>query len=67
MLLSLTEEMHIFADLSLQSGQDLTKINFKDQSWLGLKTRSRKLLYYFNFTNHSTATGYCLICCLMER
>ncbi|XP_050419991.1 integrin-linked protein kinase [Adelges cooleyi] len=28
-------------DLALQSGQDLTKINFKDQSWLGLKTRSR--------------------------
>lgn len=32
----------MFIDLSLQSGQDLTKINFKDQSWLGLKTRSRK-------------------------
>lgn len=33
-----------FTDLALQSGQDLTKINFKDQSWLGLKTRSRKLV-----------------------
>ncbi|XP_039286638.1 integrin-linked protein kinase isoform X2 [Nilaparvata lugens] len=28
-------------DLALESGQDLKKVNFKDQSWLGLKTRSR--------------------------
>ncbi|CAG0913637.1 unnamed protein product [Notodromas monacha] len=28
-------------DLAYKSGQDLKKIAFKDQSWLGLKTRSR--------------------------
>ncbi|XP_026685822.1 integrin-linked protein kinase, partial [Diaphorina citri] len=28
-------------ELAVQNNQDLTKINFKDQSWLGLKTRSR--------------------------
>uniref|UniRef100_A0A1L8DMM9 Putative tyrosine kinase specific for activated gtp-bound n=1 Tax=Nyssomyia neivai TaxID=330878 RepID=A0A1L8DMM9_9DIPT len=28
-------------DLAVESGQELRKINFKDQSWLGLKTRSR--------------------------
>ncbi|KAK7867757.1 hypothetical protein R5R35_002258 [Gryllus longicercus] len=28
-------------DLAVETGQDLKKINFKDQSWLGLKTRSR--------------------------
>lgn len=30
-----------FHDLAVETGQDLNKINFKDQSWLGLKTRSR--------------------------
>lgn len=29
-------------DLAVEYGQDLKKIQFKDQSWLGLKTRSRK-------------------------
>ncbi|CAH0390689.1 unnamed protein product [Bemisia tabaci] len=28
-------------DLAVELGQDTKKINFKDQSWLGLKTRSR--------------------------
>ncbi|XP_011696019.1 PREDICTED: integrin-linked protein kinase [Wasmannia auropunctata] len=28
-------------DLAVEYGQDLKKIQFKDQSWLGLKTRSR--------------------------
>ncbi|XP_014278313.1 integrin-linked protein kinase [Halyomorpha halys] len=28
-------------DLAIETGQDLKKITFKDQSWLGLKTRSR--------------------------
>lgn len=28
-------------ELALETGQDLKKITFKDQSWLGLKTRSR--------------------------
>jgi hypothetical protein len=31
-----------FLELALETGQDLKKITFKDQSWLGLKTRSRK-------------------------
>ena len=43
--------MHKIIDLSLQSGQDLTKINFKDQSWLGLKTRSSELLKYLSKLN----------------
>ncbi|XP_065210633.1 integrin-linked protein kinase-like [Planococcus citri] len=30
-----------FHELALENGQDLKKINFRDQSWLGLKTRSR--------------------------
>lgn len=33
-------------DLAVEYGQDLKKIQFKDQSWLGLKTRSRK--YFSN-------------------
>ncbi|KAL4706221.1 hypothetical protein ACJJTC_018405 [Scirpophaga incertulas] len=28
-------------ELAIQQGQDMKKIQFKDQSWLGLKTRSR--------------------------
>lgn len=28
-------------DLAIENGQELKKISFKDQSWLGLKTRSR--------------------------
>lgn len=28
-------------DIAVEAGQDLKKIKFKDQSWLGLKTRSR--------------------------
>uniref|UniRef100_A0A1B6DEG8 Uncharacterized protein n=1 Tax=Clastoptera arizonana TaxID=38151 RepID=A0A1B6DEG8_9HEMI len=35
---SLAKRLH---ELAVESGQDLKKINFKDQSWLGLKTRSR--------------------------
>jgi len=30
-----------FAELATANGQDLKKIQFKDQSWLGMKTRSR--------------------------
>jgi len=30
-----------FKELAIENGQDLRKITFKDQSWLGLKTRSR--------------------------
>ncbi|KAK7602548.1 hypothetical protein V9T40_008137 [Parthenolecanium corni] len=30
-----------FHELAVETGQDLKKINFRDQSWLGLKTRSR--------------------------
>lgn len=33
-------------DLAVEYGQDLKKIQFKDQSWLGLKTRSRKYISY---------------------
>jgi len=29
-------------ELAVETGQDLKRIGFKDQSWLGLKTRSRK-------------------------
>jgi hypothetical protein len=29
-------------ELAVETGQDLKKITFKDQSWQGLKTRSRK-------------------------
>ncbi|XP_015374320.1 PREDICTED: integrin-linked protein kinase-like [Diuraphis noxia] len=43
-------------DLALQSGQDLTKINFKDQSWLGLKTRSSKI---FSHPNVLPVIGCC--------
>jgi hypothetical protein len=28
-------------ELAIESGQELKKISFKDQSWMGLKTRSR--------------------------
>lgn len=35
---SLAKRLH---DIAVENGQDLTKIKFKDQSWLGLKTRSR--------------------------
>ncbi|XP_028174162.1 integrin-linked protein kinase homolog pat-4 [Ostrinia furnacalis] len=34
----LVQRLH---DLAIQQGQDMKKIQFKDQSWLGLKTRSR--------------------------
>lgn len=30
-----------FQDLAERNGQEMKKISFKDQSWLGLKTRSR--------------------------
>lgn len=35
---TLAKRLH---ELALETGQDLKKITFKDQSWLGLKTRSR--------------------------
>ncbi|XP_063910854.1 integrin-linked protein kinase [Zophobas morio] len=35
---SLAKSLH---DIAVEQGQDLKKITFKDQSWLGLKTRSR--------------------------
>uniref|UniRef100_A0A224XPM3 Putative integrin-linked kinase n=1 Tax=Panstrongylus lignarius TaxID=156445 RepID=A0A224XPM3_9HEMI len=35
---SLAKRLH---ELAIETGQDLRKITFKDQSWLGLKTRSR--------------------------
>ena len=39
--------MEIFlTDLAVEFGQDLKKIQFKDQSWLGLKTRSREFYSY---------------------
>jgi len=28
--------------MAVETGQDLKRIGFKDQSWIGLKTRSRK-------------------------
>ncbi|KAI4470654.1 serine-threonine protein kinase [Holotrichia oblita] len=31
----------VLHDIAVEAGQDLKKIKFKDQSWLGLKTRSR--------------------------
>lgn len=34
----------VFSELAVETGQDLKKINFRDQSWLGLKTRSRKYI-----------------------
>ncbi len=33
--------LNSFLELAVQYGQDLKKREFKDQSWLGLKTRSR--------------------------
>lgn len=38
-------DLFFFLDLAVEYGQDLKKIHFKDQSWLGLKTRSRKFNY----------------------
>lgn len=35
---SLAKRLH---ELAVETGQELKKIHFKDQSWLGLKTRSR--------------------------
>lgn len=35
---SLAKVLH---DIAVEAGQDLKKIKFKDQSWLGMKTRSR--------------------------
>lgn len=35
---NLAKNLH---DIAVESGQDLKKIKFKDQSWLGMKTRSR--------------------------
>lgn len=35
---SLAKKLH---EMAVEMGQDLKKITFKDQSWLGLKTRSR--------------------------
>ncbi|XP_073975481.1 integrin linked kinase [Rhodnius prolixus] len=35
---SLAKRLH---ELAIETGQELRKITFKDQSWLGLKTRSR--------------------------
>lgn len=32
----------LFTDRAVALGQDLSKIPFKDRSWLGYKTRSRK-------------------------
>jgi len=40
--LILPSEYIVSLDLAVEYGQDLKKIQFKDQSWLGLKTRSRK-------------------------
>ena len=33
--------LEIYSERASQSGQDMKKREFKDQSWLGLKTRSR--------------------------
>ena len=33
-------------ELAVETGQDLKRIGFKDQSWLGLKTRSRKYSWF---------------------
>ena len=33
--------IEIYSERASQSGQDMKKREFKDQSWLGLKTRSR--------------------------
>lgn len=42
LVLSLNNILHFrFHDLAIESGQELKKISYKDQSWLGLKTRSR--------------------------
>ena len=30
--------------MAVETGQDLKRIGFKDQSWIGLKTRSRKFI-----------------------
>lgn len=35
--------------MAVEHGQDLKKIQFKDQSWLGLKTRSSKIIVVFFF------------------
>lgn len=37
----------LLTEMAVEMGQDLKKITFKDQSWLGLKTRSRKFLQSF--------------------
>ena len=43
-------------ELAVQMGQELRKIEYKDQSWLGMKTRSRTfvspLLSVFLFSVH---------------
>lgn len=47
-----TNDIHsylILSDLAVEYGQDLKKIQFKDQSWLGLKTRSRKYPFFLMF------------------
>jgi hypothetical protein len=34
--------------MAVETGQDLKRIGFKDQSWIGLKTRSRKFFEIYN-------------------
>lgn len=48
----------LLAAMAVESGQNLEKIAFKDQSWLGLKTRSREcplllsVFFTFGSLNH---------------
>lgn len=43
------KSMILLTGLAVDCGQNLEKVAFKDQSWLGLKTRSRK--YKFSARN----------------
>ena len=35
--------------MALESGQKMERVAYKDQPWLGLKTRSRKYFYSLQF------------------
>lgn len=39
-------------DLAIENGQDLKKIAFKDQSWMGMKTRTRRIHFQFDSNIH---------------
>lgn len=38
----------LWLEMAVETGQDLKRIGFKDQSWIGLKTRSRKFFEIYD-------------------